>query len=389
MEIAFYFYTILVMLVCIAAGTISLSAYFVCRKRSHLYMVAFFLFYFLDLALIFQNEYLGQNTEFPLEVFYAIDQPALRIFFALGILEALWLIALDFLGEKRMSMRIAPAVGFVVLSTVVIVALPEGQYKQWLFYSMRQVFLLWCLGYVLMRYRTTKSEIEKTRLRRHEPLFLITLVLTMCIILEDTFMMLVWDPTSVSMLPLYISERNFSENFLMLAFAFFSLREAGATLRLRFKEPPASENPEVRRQIDDLLPAYCERHGMTAREREILALVLQGKDNQNIASELQLALGTVKAHVHKHLEEDRPRKPPGSHARLLERVRQRDRVNDSSIFFRHPEASVPSQRAAIGSPRMNPLRGEPQQNRPVADKNPRRADFETIGKHLRDAHRSP
>lgn len=47
------------------------------------------------------------------------------------------------------------------------------------------------------------------------------------------------------MLPLYISERNFSENFLMLAFAFFSLREAGATLRLRFKEPPASENPEV------------------------------------------------------------------------------------------------------------------------------------------------
>ena len=56
MEIAFYFYTILVMLVCIAAGTISLSAYFVCRKRSHLYMVAFFLFYFLDLALIFQNE---------------------------------------------------------------------------------------------------------------------------------------------------------------------------------------------------------------------------------------------------------------------------------------------------------------------------------------------
>lgn len=304
MEIAFYFYTILVMLVCIAAGTISLSAYFVCRKRSHLYMVAFFLFYFLDLALIFQNEYLGQNTEFPLEVFYAIDQPALRIFFALGIIQSLWLVALDFLGDKRLSMRIVPAVGFVVLSATVIIAVPEGQYKQWLFYSMRQIFLLWCLAYALLRYRTTKSEIEKTRMRRQEPLFLITLVLTMCIILEDTFMMLVWDPdpASATMLPLYISERNFSENFLMLAFAFFSLREAAATLRLRFKEPPVSENPVVRQQIDDLLPAYSERHGMTAREREILALVLQGKDNQNIASELQLALGTVKAHVHNILK---------------------------------------------------------------------------------------
>ena len=124
-----------------------------------------------------------------------------------------------------------------------IVALPEGQYKQWLFYSMRQVFLLWCLGYVLMRYRTTKSEIEKTRLRRHEPLFLITLVLTMCIILEDTFMMLVWDPTSVSMLPLYISERNFSENFLMLAFAFFSLREAGATFGCGSRSRPHPRTP--------------------------------------------------------------------------------------------------------------------------------------------------
>ena len=117
-------------------------------------------------------------------------------------------------------------------------------------------------------------------------------------------MMIVGDPfpASATMLPLYISERNFSENFLMLAFAFFSLREAAATLRLRFKEPPVSENPVVRQQIDDLLPAYSERHGMTAREREILALVLQGKDNQNIASELQLALGTVKAHVHNILK---------------------------------------------------------------------------------------
>lgn len=304
MEIAFYFYTILVMLVCIAAGTISLSAYFVSRKRSHLYMVAFFLFYFLDLALIFQNEYLGQNTNFPLEAFYAIDYPALKILFSLGIIEALWLVACDFLDEHRPALLVGPAVGFVLGSIAVLAFLPEGQYKQWLFYSMRQIFLLWCLGYVLLRYRTTEGEIEKARMRRQEPLFLATLILTICIIAEDVFMMLIWDPdpSSATLLPLYISERNFSENFLMLAFAFFSLREAAGALRLRFKEPPASENPVVRQRIDELLPAYCERHKLTAREREIAALVLMGKDNQNIASELQLALGTVKAHVHNILK---------------------------------------------------------------------------------------
>ena len=300
MEIAFYFYTILVMLVCIAAGTITLSAYFVSRKRSHLYMVAFFLFYVLDLALIFQNEYLGQNTDFPLEVFYAIDHPALKILFSLGTIEALWLVVCDFLDERRMSLRIGPAVVFVAASAAVIVLMPEGQYKQFLFYSMRQIFFLWCLGYALFRYRRASTSIEKTRMRRQTPLFFATLLFTLCIIVEDAFMMLVLDPDplSATLLPLYISERNFSENFLMLAYAFFSLREAAITLRLRFKEPPTSENSTMRQHVDDLLPAYCERHKLTAREREILELVLLGKDNQNIASELQLALGTVKAHVH-------------------------------------------------------------------------------------------
>lgn len=304
MEIGFYFYTILIMLVCIAAGTISLSAYFVSRRRSHLFMVAFFLFYFLDLALIFQNEYLGQNTEFPLDVFYTVDEPALRVFFALGTFEALWLIVCDYLDERRPALLVGPAVVFVAVSALIIIAMPEGPYKQWLFYTMRQVFLLWCLGYAFFHYLRTQSVVEKTRLRRQKPLFLITLILTFCIIVEDIFMMLIWvpDPSDSSMLPLYMSERNFSENFLMMAFAFFSLREAAATLRMRFKEPPASENPVVQQRIGDLLPGFCMRHRLTTRERDILELILMGKDNQNIANELQLALGTVKAHVHNILK---------------------------------------------------------------------------------------
>ncbi len=300
LEIGFYFYTILVMLVCIAAGTISLSAYFVSRKRSHLAVVAFFLFYFLDLALIFQNEYLGQNTDFPLDAFYGIDYPALKTLFSLGTIESLWLIVCDYLDERRRPLLVGPAAAFVLASAGIVIFLPEGPWRQYLFYSMRQVFLLWCLGYALFRYRTAPTPVEKARLRRQRPLFAVTLALTLCIVAEDTFMMLVWtpDPSQTTMLPLYISERNFSENFLMLAFAFFSLREAAGTLRMRFKEPPTSENPTVRQHIDDLLPAYSARHGLTAREREILALVLEGKDNQNIASDLMLALGTVKAHVH-------------------------------------------------------------------------------------------
>lgn len=75
METTFYLYTIFVMPVCVASGSVSLSAYFVSRRRSFLFAAAMLLFYFLDLALIFQYEYLGQNVEYSINQFYTIDHP--------------------------------------------------------------------------------------------------------------------------------------------------------------------------------------------------------------------------------------------------------------------------------------------------------------------------
>lgn len=75
METAFYLYTFFVMPVCVASGSVSLSAYFVSRRRSFLFAAAMLLFYFLDLALIFQYEYLGQNVEYSISQFYTIDHP--------------------------------------------------------------------------------------------------------------------------------------------------------------------------------------------------------------------------------------------------------------------------------------------------------------------------
>lgn len=78
METAFYLYTIFVMLACAASGSVSLSAYFVSRRRSFLFAAAMLLFYFLDLALIFQYEYLGQNVEYSINQFYTINHPQLK-----------------------------------------------------------------------------------------------------------------------------------------------------------------------------------------------------------------------------------------------------------------------------------------------------------------------
>lgn len=50
--------------------------------------------------------------------------------------------------------------------------------------------------------------------------------------------------------------------------------------------------------LEDGLAAFCESHELTAREQEILRLLLAGKSNQEISDELYITIGTVKAHIH-------------------------------------------------------------------------------------------
>lgn len=305
METAFYLYTIVLMIAFITTGAISLSAFFVSRKRAYLYITVLFLSYVLEEALIFQNDYLGQNIAFPMDTFYNIEHPVLRTVLALGTLQSMWLVVCDYVDERRAAPRIAPACLFVAASLGVGLLAPTCALSQWVFYTLRQAFMLWCLLYGYWRYRREASAIERTRLERHKKLFIAVFVLLWCIVAEDAYMILVWSPGHDSlsqMLPLYVSERNFSETALALLFAVFTLVEASKTLRLRFNEPPVAQQDSRARHMSDALPAYCERHGLTPREREVLALVLEGRDNQNIASELQLALGTVKAHVHNILK---------------------------------------------------------------------------------------
>lgn len=300
MGLAFYIYTILVLLISAGSGMISLSAYFVSRKRAFLYATAFFLFYCLDVALIFQFEYVGQNIDFSPEHFYAIDNPFLKIAIAVGTLESILLIVCDYVDERHIAPKVLPPLAFCIACAAIVLLLPEDNMRQWLFYTMRQVFLLWCIVYALIKYAQSKNELYRIRLKRHRNLVLATFFLIIAITIEDTFMILIWEPNfDTSLLPLYLTQRNFCENILMLIFAFFTMKASAKMLRLRFHEPPdPNDNPSIMIHIDEQLPSYCTRHGLTNRERDILALILANKDTQNIASELHLATGTVKVHVH-------------------------------------------------------------------------------------------
>ena len=84
-----------------------------------------------------------------------------------------------------------------------MLCLPVDEFRQWLFYTLRQAFLLWCLAFGVYRYCTAPTKWRKAA-APSEPLFLITLVLCLCVLIEDIVMILVFDSSffaNADMLP--------------------------------------------------------------------------------------------------------------------------------------------------------------------------------------------
>ena len=319
MNAVIFVYTIVLILICFAAAMLSVAAYAVSHKRSLLPQAAFFILYIIEITSILGVEFTSQNLAFDVGTYYEITMPLLRIFVGAGILASLWSMLLDILDVHDRVHQLAPVVIYVIACAVVVWALPYGPFRQWLFYTLRQVFIAFGLGYAYLKWRGSTDMPYRERLGRYRNRYLLLWVLLALILIEDWWIILaspIPDQTS-NWIALYLSERNFSENAMMIFVAYYVIRGSLQTLALRFNAPPTAVAPtpvvgtvgqddqepskrtrDLVRHIEDQLPAYATAHGLSPREREVLAMVIEGKDNRTIANELVLSEGTIKTHVH-------------------------------------------------------------------------------------------
>ncbi|WP_350454756.1 helix-turn-helix transcriptional regulator [Slackia heliotrinireducens] len=303
MSLAFYCYTLLILTACMMAASVCASAFLVTRRSTLMIGAAMFLLYMFKLAIIFEAEHLSQNIAFDWNYFYSITHPLLHTVFSAGFLTCLWLIICSELDEKRPGVLAAPTIVFFGARMLCVVAMSDGPWKQWTFYSLHQFYLLWIAGFAGVRYWRTEEEQARIHLLRYKKWYVAFCVISILILLEDTMNILVISPSLFNEeFSLYLSERNFFDNVLIVFLGAFAVLSSSKTLALRFERPPSREEDSVQRHIDDLLPLYASQHGLSNREAEVLRLLLLGKDNQNIANELTLALGTIKAHVHNILK---------------------------------------------------------------------------------------
>lgn len=280
-----------------------MSAYLVSRKRVLLFAFLAFLFYFFDVAWVLQDELMYPGLDAQMTSAYLMVRSYASIVAGAGFLVSFWLVVCTVLGEKSRVLMAVPGVVFVAASAVVLIAFPEGNVQRFTFYTLRALLLFWMLAFAAYRYRTMDDSVERGRLRRYLRLYVALWVLGLLVVAEDMFFFLVVDPASLDIGPwAFTSERNYAENALMLICMFVACRDAFRTLALRFEHPPAPGGERREAVLNDNLMRYSKQHQLSEREREVLYLIMEGKDNQNIASMLQLSPSTVKVHVHNILQ---------------------------------------------------------------------------------------
>lgn len=300
MEVFTYVFAVSFITICVASACIAASAFAISGRKILIWLALFIFVYAFEQIIIFFNEYLTNNIPFQTSAFSGMEDSLLRLALGLAMNQSLWMAFCAFFNEKNKLLYIAPAIVFVACSLLVLLAPPiEGQLEKWLFYGARSAFMVWTVVYAAWKFYTTTSEEELAHYRRRLPQLVVYGSLIACMFFEDTIVMLLIDPNVVpSDILQYLYRRNTCESILVLAISGYTVMLSVQALRLKSEETPALTESDRQARARELLPYFAKRHALTPREQEILGYVLDGEDNYQIARNLQLAVGTVKTHVH-------------------------------------------------------------------------------------------
>ncbi len=302
LELALFYFTCVVLLVSVGSFSLCLSTFIVTRRKTYGLAAVAFLSYFFDVLMVFQDYYLFGGSFHEIADAYYVGQPFGLLVTGLGVLASIWLIVCVSLDIRHPAWLIGPCVAFCLASAAVWGLLPSGNVRLFAFVTMREAFLLWSLA-VLLAKTALSSDAFRSRMRKRIPFFAVGALLVVCVVVENVLTMFVVPSDGLlTGLVAILPERNIAENVLLLWCAAWIWMECYRVLSIHFRQPPVMSEQRHLEAIHAGMDLYAERLRLTGREKDVLLLVLQGKDNQNIASELQLSPSTVKVHVHNILK---------------------------------------------------------------------------------------
>lgn len=295
MRTVLFYYTLIIMLVSALACALSLAVFTVTRRRGARYACIGFLVYFFDVALTFRTDYVTEHRD---PSVFAINSPIESTLLGAGLIASFWLLILDYLQMPRRIVKY-PIIIFAIWSATALLALPEGRWQEFCFFSARDAMAIGLLVLITIYYLRLRDQTELHRLRQHRGFYLAAWFFALGTVAWNIYFQLLCRYPSGSENLLFLPERNFAENGLLLACATQVGIWAARSLRMRYDETPRYHDSDPRQEFfTTVLRRFGHEHGLSPRECEVMALIVQGLDNRAIARRLVLAESTAKVHVH-------------------------------------------------------------------------------------------
>ncbi|MDO4460339.1 MAG: LuxR C-terminal-related transcriptional regulator [Clostridia bacterium] len=211
-----------------------------------------------------------------------------------------------------------------VLSTI-IYAMPDSAFKIWLFYSIRQIWVLFlCAAYFIILKKHPEPHFYGRKFRKMMTVYTTFIFL---ILAEDSFA--IPNMKIVGNIIPWLNERNIMEDIMTIVVLVMvaklvldnqkenrQIRESILAAALEDRNVLTRRNLEIENELQALKAqihennkadeayetAFINRYGLTAREADVLRLMIAGKSNPEIADELYISAGTVKFHAHQIYE---------------------------------------------------------------------------------------
>lgn len=299
-SVVFFWYTMAVLAICFGTACIAGFAYASSARRLFIFLAGLFLVYTFETCALFFNEFVNQSKLVSASGYYSIDNLLLRTVMGTAAQAFTQLAAAALLGKVNWKRTAAICALFFVASLAAGTFVPAGSPRQFVYYTLRQVGFAGILIYLLFSYQTTKDKGLHERLTKYRVAYFVVWALIVLVVVEDfivtTFVRIEEHP---SWMILFLSERNLSENILAGYMAYLTIRHALQLLSIRIHQAPTKETVgNLEQRVSEQMEVYASTHGLSERETQVLARVVLGESNQKIASELYLAEGTVKKHVH-------------------------------------------------------------------------------------------
>ena len=310
MNLLWFVYTLAIIVVAITACATSMTLWMFTEWRECIFAAAAFTAYILDIAVILFDEYIQGKVEPQIYLSHAgLSHPALTVIVATVLVGSAWAWGLTRL-HRTIDWR-QFAVAMILFLVVEALLCPTeghaGRMRTFLFWGLRDGVLIAIVVYGFWYVVRNPHKADKLGLSRAASFYRVILVLLVLVLAEDIVAILLLQPDfdnpTVREFFWHMGQRNIFENITMVVLAVRKMIYDRDVTRIYARHPAeredALEHEGTLHDFETRLLKYCDDHGMSMRERDVLERAVRGRDTQGIASDLYISAGTVKAHMHR------------------------------------------------------------------------------------------